>query len=44
MGVYMPAVTPEIPMYDDSQVRLQWHFNNCLANGVSDDELYFAFA
>jgi hypothetical protein len=44
MGVYIPAVTPEIPIFDDTQVRLQWQFQNCLAHGVSDDELYLAFA
>ncbi len=44
MAVYMPNVTPEIPVFDDSQVRLQWHFQKCLANGVANDEFYLAFA
>ena len=44
MGIYLSSITPEIPAYDDSNVRLQWHFNNNLAQGVNDDEIYIAFA
>jgi hypothetical protein len=44
MGIYIPNVTPEIPSFDDAELRLQWHFENCLAKGVSDDEIYVAFA
>jgi hypothetical protein len=44
MGIYISSTTPEIPTYDDSNVRLHWHFNNNLAQGVSDDEIYIAFA
>lgn len=44
MGMYVPAVTPEVPSFDNSDVRLQWQFNSCPASGVSDDEFYLAFA
>ncbi len=44
MGIYMSRVTPEIPAYDDKSTRLQWQFKNNLAQGVSDDEIYVAFA
>jgi hypothetical protein len=44
MGIYMPNVTPEMPSYVDSDLRLVWTFNNNLAHGVSDDEVYIAFA
>ena len=44
MGLFMPQMTPEIPVYDDSQPRLEWQFNNNLAQGVSNDEIYIAFA
>jgi len=44
MGIYMSSVTPEIPQYDDSGTRLQWHFKNNLAQGVTNDEIYVAFA
>ena len=44
MGIYLGSTMPEIPAYDDSNVRLQWHFNNNLAQGVTDDEIYVAFA
>jgi hypothetical protein len=44
MGIYLPAVMPEVPAYDDKSVRLQWQFKNNLAQGVGDDELYIAFA
>ena len=44
MGIYMPKVMPEIPVYNDSQPRLEWEFNNNLAQGVSNDEIFIAFA
>ncbi len=44
MGIYMPNVVPEIPVYNDSQPRLEWEFNNNLAQGVSNDEIFIAFA
>jgi hypothetical protein len=44
LGVYMPGVVPEVPVYDDSRPRLQWEFNNNLAKGTSDDEFFLAFA
>ncbi len=44
MGLFMPQVVPEFPVYFDSQSRLQWEFNNNLAQGVSNDELFIAFA
>jgi hypothetical protein len=44
MGIFMPNITPEIPTYNDSEPRLVWEFNNSLAQGVSDDEIYIAFA
>jgi hypothetical protein len=44
MAVFMQNVVPEIPIYDDSNPRLEWDFNNNLAQGVSDDEIFIAFA
>jgi hypothetical protein len=44
MGIYLSSVVPEIPSYDDSDTRLQWLFKNNLAQGVTDDEIYVAFA
>ena len=44
MGIYLPNVTPELPAYNDSETRLQWSFSNNLAQGVSNDEIYIAFA
>ncbi len=44
MAIYLPAVTPEIPHYNDSETRLQWEFKNNMAQGNSDDEIYIAFA
>ena len=44
MGIYMPNVTPELPDYVDSELRLIWTFNNNLAQGSADDEIYIAFA
>jgi hypothetical protein len=42
-GVYMPAMVPQVPQFDDSETRLQWTFENNRAQGVADDELYIAF-
>ncbi len=44
MGILLPNVVPEIPSYNDSQPRLQWEFKNNRAQGVSDDEIFVAFA
>ena len=43
-GVYMQNVVPELPEFDDSEVRLQWKFTGCRAQGTVDDEFYVAFA
>jgi hypothetical protein len=42
-GVYMPAMVPEVPEFDDKETRLQWAFHNDRAQGTVDDELYIAF-
>ncbi len=42
-GIYMPAVIPQVPEFDDSQKRLQWHFVNCRAQGGLNNEIYIAF-
>ncbi len=42
-GFYMNNVVPETPEFDDSEVRLQWKFTNCQAQGGIDDELFVAF-
>jgi hypothetical protein len=44
MAVYLPSVTPEIPSFDDSGPRLEWHFRNNRAGGVTEDEISIAFA
>jgi hypothetical protein len=44
MGLFLPQVTPEIPVFNDAETRLQWEFNGNLAQGISDDELFIAFA
>ena len=44
MGIFLPEITPEIPIYNDSETRLRWEFKNNLAQGVSNDEIYVAFA
>ena len=42
-GVYMSSVIPEVPEFDDSEKRLQWHFVNCRAQGGLNDEIFVAF-
>jgi hypothetical protein len=42
-GIYMPAMVPEVPEFDDSETRLQWKFTNSRGQGTVNDELYIAF-
>lgn len=43
-GVYLPAVVPELPRYDERGPELEWRFVNCRAQGWADDELFIALA
>jgi hypothetical protein len=43
-GIYLPAVTPEVPEFDDRQPRLEWNFSLSSATGSLDDEIRIAFA
>jgi hypothetical protein len=43
MGVYLKSVIPEVPEFDDSDNRLQWHFRASRAQGTIDDEIVVAF-
>lgn len=42
-GVYMTSLIPEVPEYDDKEVRLRWNFSDSRAQGVTNDEIYVAF-
>ncbi len=44
MAVYLKSVVPEVPEFDDSTNRLQWHFRASRAQGTVDDEIAVAFA
>ena len=43
-GIYLPAVVPEVPEFDDRQPRLEWNFALSQAQGSVDDEIRIAFA
>jgi hypothetical protein len=43
-GVYLPAVVPEVPEFDDRNPRLEWNFSLSAAQGSVDDEIQIAFA
>jgi hypothetical protein len=43
-GIYLKNVSLETPEFDDSEVRQQWMFKNCRAQGTTDDEITIAFA
>lgn len=43
MGVYLKSVVPEVPEFDDGDVRLQWRFKASRAAGSVDDEVVVAF-
>lgn len=42
-GIYLAGVVLEVPEFDDSEKRQQWHFVNCRAQGGLDDEIFVAF-
>ena len=42
-GVYLKSVLPEVPEYDDTGARLEWHFRSSRAQGTVDDEIVVAF-
>ncbi len=44
MGVYMPEVVLEIPIYDERETRLVWDFKADVAQGTNNDELFIALA
>ncbi len=43
MGVYLKSVIPDVPEFDDSETRLQWKFDQTLAQGTQEDEVVVAF-
>jgi hypothetical protein len=44
MAIYLPNVVPDLPFFDDAERYLLWQLKNNLAQGVSNDEAYVAFA
>ncbi len=42
-GVYLKSVVLEAPEFLDDEVKLEWRFRNCRAQGVTDDEIFIAF-
>jgi len=42
-GVYLQSVVPDVPEFDDGDVRLEWHFRDARAQGTIDDEIMVAF-
>lgn len=42
-GVYMKAVIPEMPIYNDDESQLRWEFRDCDVQGLLDDEIAIAF-
>lgn len=42
-GVNLRGAVPEVPSFDDRELRLQWRFSNSRAQGFRDDEVMMAF-
>jgi len=42
MGIYMPAVVPEMPEFDDGTPTLRWSFSDSRAQGQASDEIAVA--
>ena len=43
LGVYLPAVIPQVPEFNDSDRILQWSFSDARAQGTANDEIVVAF-
>jgi hypothetical protein len=44
LGIYLPSIVPELPLYDDQEPRLVWDFKANIAQGTNNDEIYLALA
>ena len=42
-GVHLKSVVPDVPSFDDRELRLSWKFSNSRAQGFRDDEIVLAF-
>jgi hypothetical protein len=42
-GVYIQSVIPEVPEFEDREVRLQWKFGESLGQGANDNDIFVAF-
>ena len=42
MGIYLPAVVPEVPEFDDGAPNLKWSFADSRAQGQANDEIAVA--
>jgi len=42
-AIYLKGVTLTTPEFDDTDVRQQWVFKSCRAQGIADDEISIAF-
>jgi hypothetical protein len=43
LGIYLKSLVPDVPVFDDSDRRLQWKFSDMRAQGTTDDEVVVAF-
>jgi hypothetical protein len=39
MGIYLPAVVPEMPEFEDGEPNLRWSFSDSRAQGQASDEI-----
>ncbi len=42
-GIYIQSVIPEVPEFEDREVRLQWKFGESLAQGANNNDIFVAF-
>jgi hypothetical protein len=43
MGVWMKSLIPDVPKFDDTDLRLRWTFHDTRAQGTIEDEIMVAF-
>ena len=44
MGIWLKSLIPDVPKFDDADLRLRWTFHDTRAQGTAEDEIVIAIA
>ena len=42
-GIWLKSLIPDVPQFDDADLRLRWTFRDARAQGTAEDEMVVAF-